>query len=337
MLIIILEKYSYTNERNGKELSMKNVKGIRMTSQSSLVVSRPDFNVLIYFLVFILIMGGSPVAMRIGYSQLAPFWLGFLRFGLGAIVFWILVAIKRLRVPQGRAVLGPILYGILGIGISFVFLAWGLVKTPASLAAIFLALVPMMTVILSSVQGVEPLTTRGIFGSALTVVGTIIAVGAASSSNEISFIHIGALILGTAFLAEGGIVVKRYPPNSPITTNAVAMLVGAIILVIASLIAGESRVIPSQSTTWIALGYLVFFVSGVAFLLYLEVLNKWTASGTSYGFVIIPFVTIVISAFLIREQISPNFLIGAAVVISGVIIGALLPQKVKMTRECLTC
>ena len=312
-------------------------KNVKVLSKSSLPAALPDVNVLIYFLVFILLMGGSPVAMRIGYSELAPFWLGFLRFGLGSVVFWLLVGIRHLKIPKGRALLGPLLYGVLGIGISFLFLAWGLVKTPASLAAIFLALVPLMTVILSSLQGVEPLTIRGILGSVLTVIGTSIAVGAASSTGELSFVHLGALILGTVFLAEGGIVVKRFPPNSPIITNAVAMTVGAILLAVASAIRGESWVLPSQPITWIALGYLVFMVSGVAFLLYLQVLNQWTASGTSYGFVIIPFVTIIISAIIIREQVTANLLLGAVVVIAGVILGALLPQKVKTTRECLTC
>jgi len=305
----------------------------RATSSSD----RPDRNVLINFFIFTLLMGGAPVAMRITYSEMDPFWMGFLRFGLGAVIYWVLVLAKRLQIPKGRALVGPLLYGILSIGISFALLAWGLVKTPASLAAIFLALIPILTVFLSAIQKVELLTPQGIIGSLLSVTGTFIAVSAASSSNKISLIHIGALILGVVFLAQGGIVIKRYPTNHPIITNALAMTVGAIILAITSWLAREAWVIPTQTATWAALGYLVIFVSCIAFLLYLQVLNLWTASGTSYGFVVIPFITVIISSILTGEQITLNLLIGCLVVMGGVVYGALLPQKVRATAECLTC
>ena len=71
-------------------------------------------------------------------------------------------------------------------------------------------------------------------------------------------------------------------------------------------------------------------------MFYLQVLTKWSASGTSYGFVIIPLVTVIIAAILIKEQITVNFLIGAALVLIGVLVGALLPSKKKVTQvdEC---
>ncbi len=256
-----------------------------MKTRNPITSTRPEPNVLIFFFIYILLMSGAPVAMRITYSEMGPFFMGFLRFGLGSLIFWILVFFKRLQIPNGQALIGPLLYGIFGIGISFALLAWGLVKTPTSLAAIFLALVPMLTVILSALQRVEPITSRSIFGSLFSIVGTIVAVGAASSYG-LSIIHIGALILGTVFLAQGSIALKRYPPNPPIMTNALAMSVGAIILGITSLVSGESWAIPLQPRTWVALSYLVFFVSIVGFLLYLKVLKNWTASATSYGFVV---------------------------------------------------
>jgi drug/metabolite transporter (DMT)-like permease len=307
-----------------------------MKTQNSLASALPDRNVLLYFIVFIILMGGAPVAMRITYSEMGPFYMGFLRFGLGAVIYWILIFFKRLQIPHGRSLIGPLLYGVLGIGISFSLIAWGLVKIPASLAAIFLALVPMLTVLLSAIQRLEHFSIQGGFGALLSVAGTIVAVGA-SSSNGISIIHVSALILGVVFLAQGSVVVKHYPRNSPIITNGLAMTVGAIILAFASFITRESWVVPSQLNTWAALSYLVFFVSFIALLLYLQVLNRWTATGSSYGFVIIPFVTVIISTFLTGEHITLNFLMGLLLVIIGVIIGALIPKKVELTKECATC
>ena len=49
-------------------------------------------------------------------------------------------------------------------------------------------------------------------------------------------------------------------------------------------------------------------VTITAFLLYLFVLKRWTASGTSYAFVLIPLVTIVMAGWLANEQITWQFL-----------------------------
>jgi drug/metabolite transporter (DMT)-like permease len=287
------------------------------------------------FAVFILLVGGAPVAIRIGYAEMAPFWMGVARFGLGALVFWGLAIYKGLKLPQGRGLVGAVLYGVLSVGISIVLISWGLVKTPASLASILLALVPLMTLLLSSLQGVESLSWRGVLGSLLAIGGTAIAVGGATSG-DISLPHIGAIILATAFSAQSSVVIKRFPPNPPIMTNAISMTVGSIILGIASLVTGEAWVIPSQTNTWVAFGYLLIFVTILAFILYLQVLGRWTASGTSYGFVVIPLVTVIVAAVLTEENITASFLVGAVLVIAGVLVGALLPSKDKTeaVEEC---
>jgi drug/metabolite transporter (DMT)-like permease len=286
----------------------------------------PDRSVLTYFAAFILLVGGAPVAMRISFAELQPFWMGVGRFGLGAAVFWVLALYKGIQVPKGRALTGAILYGTLGVGISFVLLAWGLVKTPASTAAILLALVPLMTVLLAIAQGVERFAPRGVLGSLLALAGIAVTVVGAPRG-DISPVHIAAIILGTAFLAQGGVVIKRFPANPPIITNAVGMTVGAAILGGASVAAGESRVLPSMASTWAALGYLVIFVSVLAFMFYLQVLNKWNASGASYGFVVIPLVTAVVAALLSHEPITVSFVAGAVLVLAGVFVGALMPAR----------
>jgi drug/metabolite transporter (DMT)-like permease len=65
-------------------------------------------------------------------------------------------------------------------------------------------------------------------------------------------------------------------------------------------------------------------------------LGKWSASGTSYGFVLIPLVTIVVASSLAGEEITWNFLAGAGLVLVGVLVGALLPVRKKpaQVEEC---
>jgi drug/metabolite transporter (DMT)-like permease len=306
-----------------------------MTTQNTTSSALPERSVLIAFFLFVLVGGGASVAIRMTYAELAPFWAGTARFALAALVFWVLVLFRKLPVPKGRALLGAVLFGILTVGLAFILIGWGLVATPASRYQILMATVPLLTVFLASLHGIEAITRRGVFGALLAVAGIAFTVGGASTS-DVSLPHMAAIILAAIFIAEGGVLIKKFPPNPPVMTNAIGMTVGAVILGIASLVSREAWNIPTQTNTWLAFFYLVVFVTVVAFLLYMFVLGKWSASGTSYGFVLVPLVTIVVASNLAGEEITLNFLIGAALVLAGVLVGALLPSKTKPApvEEC---
>ena len=306
-----------------------------MTTVSARSVGLPERNVLFAFAAFVVVGGGASVAIRITYGEMAPFWAATSRFALGALVFWGFVVARKIPLPRGRALLGAVLFGALTVGLAFALIGWGLVETPASVYQILMALVPLATLFLSSFQGVEAITRRGIVGALLAVVGIAVTV-AGTDASGISAPHIVAILIAAVFIAQGGVLIKRFPKNPPMMTNAVAMTTGALILAAVSLFRGESWTIPTEADTWIAFVYLVFFVTVVAFVLYMFVLGKWTASGTSYGFVLIPLVTIVVAATVAGESITPAFLVGAALVLAGVYVGALMPAKEKQEAlwEC---
>jgi drug/metabolite transporter (DMT)-like permease len=57
------------------------------------------------------------------------------------------------------------------------------------------------------------------------------------------------------------------------------------------------------------------------------VLERWSASRTAYVFVLIPFVTVVLSAWLDDEPIGTGLVFGGALVLAGVYVGALGPAR----------
>ncbi len=288
----------------------------------------PDRLTLIAFGAFVLLGGGASIAIRFTYGELAPYWSGVLRIGSAALIFWLLLLVRKVPLPRGRALVGAILFGVLSVGAAFLFIYYGLTKTPASLYQTTVAIVPLLTIFFASAHKLEQLSRRGVVGGILAVVGIAIAVsGSLFSGVAISLPHILAILAGAACFAEAGIVVKLFPRNHPYATNAIAMTVGALILAIASLIKGETWALPSTASTWLAMTYIVLGATVAGFLLYLFILGRWTASGASYGFVLVPIVTVILATFLTDETISLLFLVGAVVVIIGVYIGALMPAK----------
>jgi len=79
--------------------------------------------------------------------------------------------------------------------------------------------------------------------------------------------------------------------------------------------------------------YLVVIGSVVVFLLYLIVLRYWAAPRASYGFVIIPFVTLVLSAWFDNEPVGLGLALGGLLVLAGVYVGAL--RAARLSRAAL--
>ncbi|MEX2534561.1 MAG: DMT family transporter [Trueperaceae bacterium] len=88
------------------------------------------------------------------------------------------------------------------------------------------------------------------------------------------------------------------------------------------------REVPRLASTWIALGYVSAVGSVVVFLLYVRVVQHWTASRASYVMVLVPFVAVALSAWLDQEPITSGLVFGGALVLGGVYFGAPRPSEV---------
>jgi drug/metabolite transporter (DMT)-like permease len=57
------------------------------------------------------------------------------------------------------------------------------------------------------------------------------------------------------------------------------------------------------------------------------VVQRWSASAAAYQLVLFPLISIPLSALLLDETISLSLLVGAPLVLLGVYVGALAPDK----------
>lgn len=266
--------------------------------------------------------GGNAVAIRFSNRELEPLWGAGLRFALAAVVLFAIVAALRLPLPRGRALAGALLYGALAFGAAFALAYYALVRVHAGLGQTLLALVPLATLLLAVLQRQERMRAGAVVGAIVAVAG--VAVMSRAPLRESVPLPSFLAVIGAALcLAQAGVLVRRFPPVHPVTMNAVGMGAGAVLLLAGSAAAREGVELPERAATWLAVGYLVAVGSVVVFVLYLFVLARWSASRTSFQFVLIPVVTVVLSAWLDDEPVGASLVVGGVLVLSGVYVGAL--------------
>src|SRR5262245_40777405 len=110
--------------------------------------TRPDRVTLGAFFLFVTLASGNVVAVRQVSCEgcdLQPFWAAASRFLLAAVILTAIGLVLRTGVPRGRALVGAVLYGILGFAGAFAFAYWGLQHVSAGFGAVLLATVPLLT------------------------------------------------------------------------------------------------------------------------------------------------------------------------------------------------
>jgi drug/metabolite transporter (DMT)-like permease len=200
------------------------------------------------------------------------------------------------------------------------------VQVHAGLGQILLALVPLATLLLAVLWRQERLGAAAVLGTLLALVGVAV-ISRSPLQEDVPLLSVLAVVGGAICFAQALVLVRRFPRVHPVSMNAVGMAAGAAVLLTASLVADEPIALPHRPETWAAMAYLVVVGSVVVFLLYLVVLRYWAASRASYGFVIIPFVTLLLSAWLDNEPVGVGLLLGGLLVLAGVYVGALRPAR----------
>lgn len=281
----------------------------------------PSRITLTAFGMLVLIGGCNFVAVRFSNRELDPLFGAGIRFGLAAVVLlgWALVA--RVGVPRGRQLRVALAYGVLTFTLGYALAYWALQELPAGIGAVVFGATPLLTVLLAGVHRLEPVTRRGVGAAMLAIAG--IAILADPGAGGVPVARLLAMVGGALAAAESGVLLKIVPSANPVSTNGVAMAVGAVGLLAWSLAGGDAWIVPGETATWVSLLYLAIPGSVGLFALYLFVLDRWTASAASYMAALFPVVAMFGGALFLDESITRRGVAGGAVVIGAVYLGAL--------------
>jgi drug/metabolite transporter (DMT)-like permease len=231
----------------------------------------PEPTTLAAFNLLVVLAGGSAPAIRYvscDGCELDPFWGAAIRFAVAGAIFAAVSAWRGRR--RGRALAGATLFGALQFGAGFAFVYCGLVHAPAGLTQVLLACVPLFTFALALVQRQERFRLEGLVGAALAAAGIAVVFGSGFDTG-VPLSSMLATLAGAVCWAEALVVVKASPGVHPAAMNAVAMAVGAVILLALSVLSDEAHALPEEASTLTAQTYLVFAGSLGVFWLYVFV------------------------------------------------------------------
>ena len=273
------------------------------------------------FLVAVLMLGANWVGVRFSNRELPPFFGAAFRFAIATVVLFAIVGIRGVPLPRGRALLGAALYGVGQFFALFALLYWALVVVPAGMTSVIFATLPLWTLFLARAFGYETLTVRNVVGGVIAIAGLAVVFSDQITANapvERLLAAVGATLVG----AFTGVIVRAFPRTQPIATNAIGALVGAPLLAVISLIAGEHWALPQALPTWLAVGYLVLSTV-VGFVIVVWLIVRWSPSAAAYGSVLGPVVTVILATILAGEKFGPAFFVGGAIVLLGTYLGAI--------------
>jgi drug/metabolite transporter (DMT)-like permease len=234
----------------------------------------------------------------------------------------LVVAPELLRTRWERlrlfALLGFVLFALFPLTFNI-----GLQHTEASRGAVMLATMPIWSALLGRIAS-ERLARRQVIGVGLSVVGIALAFvePGRAIGDVMSLVGDGLLLLTGLLGALYGLIAKRVlAVDHPATLTTYAMLFGAALLLPVALVEG---LVPAVSRLdWQLLGLVVFLgVLGgaAAFLLWTWALSRITPTQVAVYVNLNPIVAALLGILLLGERRSPQFVLGFAAVVAGVLL-----------------
>ncbi|MGB6899436.1 MAG: EamA family transporter [Candidatus Acidiferrum sp.] len=281
-----------------------------------------------------LIWGSTYLAISVGIQSFPPLLLPAARHLTAGLVLYPVLrwktGIRPTRSQWRTASITGLLLLLLGNG--GVCLSERTV--PTGVAALLVALVSFWMVLLDWLRpgGLRPVR-RVVASLVLGFGGLALLVGPAhlGGSERVDLTGAGILVIASFAWACGSIYSKHNDlPSSPMLGVAMQSLVGGSALWVVGLLSGEGRQLhlaAVSTRSWIALGYLVVFGSGIGFTAYVYLLKKSSAARVgTYAFVN-PVVALFLGWLWAGETITLRTALAAVVILTAVLLVITAPHK----------
>jgi drug/metabolite transporter (DMT)-like permease len=267
-------------------------------------------------------LGGTAAAItRYLVTGADPISLAILRWGIGFLCVLPAALILKVRWPQQRDWPAVALLGVCFFGLFFILYNIAIGFTTAARASLALATLPLHTMVVAALLGVEPLTLRKSTGVCVAVLGVMGALAAGLSAAPVGAWR-GELIMTAAVFCMAFYNVLSRPfmrRSSALGFLTVAIGTGAAALVLVGLFTGSIAALKSfGASQWIAGIYLGVGGGAAAFILWALALERATPTRVASTMTVNPIAAALLATQLVGEPITPNLVFGLFAVFAGI-------------------
>jgi drug/metabolite transporter (DMT)-like permease len=292
--------------------------------------------VLLGFAAVYIVWGSTYLGIRVGVESFPPLILAGLRHLVAGLVLYPIFRWKTGIRPSTAHWRTAAIAGFLLLFVGNGGVCWAEQTVPSGIAALLVATVSLWLVIVDWLRpdGVRPVA-RVVAGLVLGFAGLVLLVGPAhlGGSGRVDPHGAGVLVFASFAWACGSLYSKHGGmPSSAMLGVAMQSLAGGVTLLIASFLTGEFHALHFAAISlrsWLALGYLIVFGSGIGLSAYIYILQKSTAARVgTYAFVN-PVVALFLGWLLIGETITLRTVLAAAVILTAVVLVITAPHPVR--------
>jgi drug/metabolite transporter (DMT)-like permease len=287
----------------------------------------PETIGLFYGVLGVLSFSLTLPATRVAVTALDPMFVGLGRGVVAGVVSAFVLWLTRQPLPNLKQWRSLAIVA-LGVVLGFPLLsAWAMQQLPAAHGAVVLGLLPLATALAGVMRsGDRPsrlFWLASVVGSA-TVVGFAISNGA-NGLHGADLVLVAAVIAAAFGYAEGGKLAQMLGGWQVICW---ALVLAAPFEVIPTIIAAGDQTLNAAPIAWLGFIYLCLVSQLVGFFVWYHGLALGGVARVSQMQLLQPFLTIVFSAFLLKETITLGTIAAASLVILSVAIG----RKAKIRR-----
>ena len=275
-----------------------------------------------FFAIYV-IWGSTYLLNKILVSEVPPLYMASIRFiTAGLLIFFVAKLLKYDLVISKRQFINTVIAGFFFLSYGNGVFVWALKYVDSGFAALLAATQPLFVVLLLRILYSQKVLPKAIVGIFLGIFGMALLV----SQQELNFYEnsfIGILMIFTCVLSwsYGSVFVsKNELPVNYFVSTGYQMITAGILLLVGSLIAGETWIAPYQWTasSQISMLLLIVFGSIVAFTSFNYLLKVVSPEKVATSAYVNPLIALILGWYFLEEHITLQSVIAAFILLTGV-------------------
>jgi drug/metabolite transporter (DMT)-like permease len=210
-----------------------------------------------------------------------------------------------------------------------VFMSIGVPRIGTAMSSIFVAAIPLFSMIISQLWGLERISQRGLAGITLGLIGILMLVGFPTEPITVSFLFgCACSLLAAFFAAYGSNYVSRHIGTAGAWEVTIASsIIGGLITLPLMIPVPVPGPISTVDLAW--LFALAAVISALNYTLYFKLVAEIGATKTISVEFLVTVVAVIVGTMLLGERLSLIQFAGAAIIICGcvLVLGLFKPKE----------